>query len=160
MADRSILIFGAGKIGRSFIGQLFSQAGYKVIFADVDQELVTELNRRKSYPVVIKGAVEETILVKNVRAVYGKDYNAVIDEIARAELIAISVGKNAIELILPLIASGLEQRYIMSPGRPLDIIVAENMRSAKEFILSRLENLLPVGYPIGKLVGGGGNQHW
>ena len=26
-----IVIFGAGKIGRSFIGQLFSRSGYEVI---------------------------------------------------------------------------------------------------------------------------------
>ena len=36
MAERNIVIFGAGKIGRSFIGQLFSKAGYGLVFVDMD----------------------------------------------------------------------------------------------------------------------------
>lgn len=106
MCEKSVLIFGAGKIGRSFIGQLFGQSGYEVIFVDIDQKLVDELNHRKSYPVVIKGKREETILVKNFRAVPGLDKNAVINEIAKASVMAVSVGKNAVGKIIPVIAGG------------------------------------------------------
>ena len=49
-----IVIFGAGKIGRSFIGQLFSRAGFEVVFIDINKEVIKELNRRKSYDVIIK----------------------------------------------------------------------------------------------------------
>jgi mannitol-1-phosphate 5-dehydrogenase len=110
--DKTILIFGAGKIGRSFIGQLFGQSGYNVVFCDVDQALINELNRRKSYPVVIKGKTEETILVKNVRAVSGLDHDAVIKEVVKASIMAVSVGKNALEKIIPVIAEGLKQLLI------------------------------------------------
>src|SRR5690554_785884 len=145
--DKTILIFGAGKIGRSFIGQLFVQSDYEVVFSDIDQDLINELNRRKSYPVVIKGKTEETILVKNVRAVSGLDSDAVIEEIAKASIMAVSVGKNALEKIIPVIAEGLKRRQELTPDRPLDIIIAENMRSAGEFIHSGLAKLLPENYP-------------
>jgi mannitol-1-phosphate/altronate dehydrogenase len=36
MIEKSIVIFGAGKIGRSFIGQLFGCGGYQVVFIDVE----------------------------------------------------------------------------------------------------------------------------
>ena len=49
MEKKSILIFGAGKIGRSFIGQLFGLSGYEVVFSDIDEELVSLLNHEKSY---------------------------------------------------------------------------------------------------------------
>lgn len=39
--------FGAGKIGRGFIGALLSQAGYEVCFAEADSQLVDEINRRR-----------------------------------------------------------------------------------------------------------------
>jgi len=52
MSDKIIVIFGAGKIGRSFIGQLFGLSGYEVVFVDIDQKMVDELNRRNCYPVV------------------------------------------------------------------------------------------------------------
>lgn len=151
--NKTILIFGAGKIGRSFIGQLFGQSGYKVVFTDVDLDLVNELNRRKSYPVVIKGKTEETILVENVRAVSGLEHCAVIKEVAKASIMAVSVGKNALEKIIPVIAEGLKRRQELTSEKPLDIIIAENMRSAGEFIRSRLMELLPKNYPFNKLVG-------
>ena len=153
MNEKSILIFGAGKIGRSFIGQLFGQSGYEVVFVDVDLNIVDELNRRGSYPVVIKGKHEETIWVKNVRAVSGLDKNAVKKEIARTSVMAVSVGKNALEKIIPLIAEGLNLRWNHTPDCPLDIIIAENMRSANEYISISLSSLLPDNYPFNKLLG-------
>lgn len=151
--DKTILIFGAGKIGRSFIGQLFGQSGYNIVFTDVNLDLVNELNRRKSYPVVIKGKTEETILVKKVRAVSGLDRDAVIKEVAKASIMAVSVGKNALEKIIPIIAEGLKLRQKLTPDKLLDIIIAENMWSAGEFIRSGLREHLPKNYPLNKLVG-------
>lgn len=151
--DKSILIFGAGKIGRSFIGQLFGQSGYNVVFADIDQKMVNELNKRKSYMVIIKGKTEESILVPTVRAVSVLDRDAVKKEIANASIMSVSVGKNALEKIIPVIAEGLKMRQELTPGKSLDIIIAENMRSAGEFMRSRLVELLPGNYSINKLVG-------
>lgn len=151
--EKSILIFGAGKIGRSFIGQLFGQSGYEVVFADVDKSIVDELNRRASYPVVIKGETEETILVQNIRAVLASERETVIREIAQASIMAISVGKAALEKILPDLADGLKLRQTITPGRPLDIIIAENMRDAGKIIHSHLLKLLPEEYSTDKLVG-------
>jgi len=153
MNKKSILIFGAGKIGRSFIGQLFGNAGYEVVFADVDQTVVDELNRRKSYPVVIKGDTEETVIVRNVRAVSVLDREAVKEEVARASLLAVSVGKNALGEIIPLLAEGLQLRDKLMPGSPADIIIAENMRSGGEFMYSRLKEYLPESYLLDRLVG-------
>jgi mannitol-1-phosphate 5-dehydrogenase len=153
MDEKSILIIGAGKIGRSFIGQLFGQSGYQVVFADIDQEIVTELNRRKSYPVVIKGINEETILVQNVRAVSVLDRESFYKEIAKASIMAVSVGKNALEKVLPLIAEGLKLRQILTPGNPVDIIIAENMRSSGDFMFNYLKELLPADFPLNEMAG-------
>jgi mannitol-1-phosphate 5-dehydrogenase len=66
---------------------------------------------------------------------------------------AISVGKNALKKIIPVIAEGLKRRQKLTPDRPLDIIIAENMRSAGEYIRSGLAELLPENYPLDNLVG-------
>ncbi len=153
MNDKSVLIFGAGKIGRSFIGQLFGRSGYHVVFADVNLEIVNELNRRKSYPVVVKGKKDETILVENVRAISGLDRDVAKREIAQTAVMAVCVGKNALGKIMPIIAEGLMLRQELTPNRPLDIILAENMRSANNFVHEKLASLLPESYPLDKLVG-------
>lgn len=151
--NKSILIFGAGKIGRSFIGQLFGLSGFEVIFVDVDLEIVHALNKRKSYPVIIKGEKEETILVPHVRAVSGFDQQQVINEISQATVLAISVGKNALGKVIPLIGEGLKKRFQSNPDLPMDIIIAENMRSADKFIYEKLSDFIPKDYPLKKLVG-------
>jgi mannitol-1-phosphate 5-dehydrogenase len=153
MEGKSILIFGAGKIGRSFIGQLFGLSGYEVIFADVDTGLVNELNRRRGYPVIIKDEVEKRLWIPRVRAVSALDYKRVVTEISKASVLAVSVGKNALEKVLPLIAEGLKARFNENPSRPLDIIIAENMRSAAGFMRQKLAALLPLDYPLDRLVG-------
>jgi len=66
---------------------------------------------------------------------------------------AVSVGKNVLEKVLPLITEGLKVRYNESLNRSLDIIIAENMRSVADFIRKKLGALLPSDYPLGKLVG-------
>jgi mannitol-1-phosphate 5-dehydrogenase len=65
--QNKIVIFGAGKIGRSFIGQLFSRGGFEVVFVDVCKPVISELNHRGNYKVIIKSDTEEVITVSNVR---------------------------------------------------------------------------------------------
>lgn len=154
MAESQILIFGAGKIGRSFIGQLFSRNGYGVLFVDMDRSLVDELNRRKQYKVVIKGPDhEESWTIDRISAIHAGDHSRVIQTIRDTDLMAISAGKTALPAIAPVVAEGLLEREKENPGRILDIILAENMRAADLFFRDKLRNLLPPSYPLDDQVG-------
>ena len=66
------------------------------------------LNERACYRVVIKGEKEEEIIVNNVQAISALDRSSVIDAVSTAGIVAVSVGKNALEKVIPVIASGLE----------------------------------------------------
>ena len=152
--DRNkIVIFGAGKIGRSFIGQLFGRSGYKLVFVDADPMVVGMLNKIKNYRIIIKGQSDEEIVVSNLEAVSAFDVSAVAESVATAGIIAVSVGKKAIEKVIPVIAEGLKIRYPASPDSPIDIILAENMRSAAEFVKCELVKYLPDGFPVDNYVG-------
>jgi mannitol-1-phosphate 5-dehydrogenase len=151
--NKKIVIFGAGKIGRSFIGQLFGCSGYKVVFIDVDSELIKMLNEHGSYRVIIKSEKDEEIIVPNVQAISALDKLKVIDAVSTAAIMAVSVGKNVLEKVIPVIAEGLIKRNIDNQGIPLDIILAENMRSAADFAKEQLLKCLPPDYPIDKFVG-------
>lgn len=154
MAEQNIVIFGAGKIGRSFIGQLFSRAGYEVIFIDSDRELVGELNSRQSYPVIVKGPEgDRKVVVEKVRAIHPENRDEVTEAISRAAIMAISVGKAALPMLAPGLAKGLLLRKEQSPERTLDIILALNMRSAGAFFRKELGKHLPPAYPLDQRVG-------
>jgi mannitol-1-phosphate 5-dehydrogenase len=150
---RKIVIFGAGKIGRSFIGQLFGRGGYKVVFVDVDPVIVARLNSQGNYRVIIKGEKDEEIIVRNVQAISAVNMQEVIEAVSTAGILAVSVGRNALEKVIPVIAAGLELRYNKNFSCPLDIIIAENMRAAGDFMKEQLIKNLPLEYPIEKLVG-------
>ena len=148
-----LVLFGAGKIGRSFIGQLFSRGGYEVVFIDVFKPVIDELNRRGNYNVVIKGEEESVITIENIRGIYGDDIEKVAKEITSARIVAVSVGLNGLKAIIPLIAKGLIQRYESENAFPLDIIIAENLRNAAEFMNQELKHYLPEGFPMEERVG-------
>jgi mannitol-1-phosphate 5-dehydrogenase len=153
MMQKKLILFGAGKIGRSFIGQLFSKGGYEVVFVDVFQPVIEALNQTKKYKVIIKEQDESVIWVENVRGVWANDPESVACEIQNAGLIAVSVGQSGLPGIMPLIAAGLIQRYKSAPEAAIDIIIAENLRNAAEYFESELTRLLPRDYPFQKLVG-------
>lgn len=129
------VIYGAGSIGRGFIGQLFSESGFEVVFVDQNKELIDQLNTRKSYPIrFVKDAQHWEIPVLHVRGVWSSDEAAVIDEISTADLMATSVGKNVLPVIAPVIASGLRKRWELSINAPLNMIVCENMVQANVYL--------------------------
>jgi mannitol-1-phosphate 5-dehydrogenase len=150
---KKIVIFGAGKIGRSFIGQLFSRGGYDVVFIDVFKPVVDALNEKQSYKVVIKGEKDEILIIRNIRAVLASDVEKVTDELATADISAVSTGQQGLPNVFPLLASGLLKRQQVSGKIPLDIIIAENLRDAANYFGTELGNLLPEGFPLHKLVG-------
>lgn len=84
--------FGAGNIGRGFIGLILSRAGYEVVFSDVNDTLVSELRRRKQYTVELANDTKDTELVTNVTAIDGKDAAAVADAVDHADLVTTAVG--------------------------------------------------------------------
>lgn len=153
-ADPTIIIFGAGKIGRSFIGQLFGRAAYKIVFVDMDESLVHELNSRGSYPVVIKGPKgEERVVIDNVTAIHALDTEAIVEVISNVNSMAISVGKAALPAVAKTVAAGLLAREEKQAGHSIDIILAENMRSADHFFREALRAFLPASYPLNERVG-------
>jgi mannitol-1-phosphate 5-dehydrogenase len=154
MDDQGILIFGAGKIGRSFIGQLFATYGYALVFVDVDRSLVEELNRRGEYPVAIKGTdYQERLVIRGVRAIHASEQGRVAEALAMTTLAATSVGKTALPALAPLVAMGLQERERQRPGSVLDLILAENMRGAAGFFREKLRAALPAEYPLEKRLG-------
>jgi mannitol-1-phosphate 5-dehydrogenase len=147
-----IVVFGAGNIGRSFVGQLFARAGYRVVFVDVDKALLEALNREGRYRIEVRDRTPQTIWVEGVSAVDGRETDAVAKELATAEIAATAVGPNALPHIYPAIASGLLLRH-EAGAAPLDIIICENLRNAAEAFADGLRNLLPNGFSLERSVG-------
>lgn len=138
--------FGAGNIGRGFIGLLLSQSGYHVTFIDIIDSLVDDINAQKKYHVQITGKPEK-ILVENISAI-DSDRNdiavdAVVESIVDADIITTAIGPSALKFIAENIAQGLKRRLEKNKN-PLNIIACENMfgssTALKNFVYAKLSD--------------------
>ena len=157
-SKKTAVMYGAGNIGRGFIGQVFADSGFEVVFVDINQDIVSAINKNGAYTqVIIYGDVSQSREINGVRAVDGCDTNAVIAEIADCEIMAVSVGAAALPHISPVIAAGLAQRT-----RPLNILVCENLSHAPGILKKHvydnladttvLNNVGFLGTTIGRMV--------
>jgi mannitol-1-phosphate 5-dehydrogenase len=140
----SALIFGAGNVGRGFIGQLFSESGYEVVFVDVDQPLLDALNRRGSYTIrlVDNDRVEEAT-VGPVRALHASQVDAVAAVLAEATIGATAVGVRALPYVAPVVAAGIARRAAGGVDTPLNLIICENLKDAAVALRSMVLSHLP-----------------
>ncbi|KAB2333003.1 mannitol-1-phosphate 5-dehydrogenase [Bacillus mesophilum] len=130
--------FGGGNIGRGFIGKLLADAGYEVVFVDVNDEIVDLLNEKREYKVVLAADQSEETIVKNVRAINSKtNSDEVISTIAKADLVTTAVGPTVLGIIANLIRDGLKMRA-EAGSNPLNIIACENMIGGSSFLKEKV----------------------
>lgn len=154
--EKKILVqFGAGNIGRSFIGRVFGTNGYEAVFVDINNAVIDTLNRERTYTIVIKknNVPDKIIEVSNVRGINSRDIEAVKKIVQEADIIATSVGKNVLPIIAGPIAAGLTGRQNKHPGKPVNIILAENLHNGAEFFRNALKPHLPESFPLKDYVG-------
>ena len=129
--------FGAGNIGRGFIGQLLYESGYEICFLDVNQTVIDDINNLGKYRIKLVGDTPKFIEVENISAVNSNDIDLVVKKIVQADIITTALGVNILKYIAPVIAKGINERIIKNK-KPLNIIACENMIGAS----SKLEELV------------------
>lgn len=139
---KTAAIIGAGNIGRGFIGQIMSEAGYDVCFIDVAAPVVDALNTRHEYPLeIVKTGGSDKKTVKNVRAVNGNDHELAARTIADCDICVTCVGAKAIKFIIPNFVAGVKLRYSENKG-PINLLICENLMDADKYIESLLKEQL------------------
>jgi mannitol-1-phosphate 5-dehydrogenase len=135
--------FGAGNIGRGFIGQLLHESGYDITFVDVREDVVDALKTKGRYEVILAGEGEEHIPVDRVTALHsGRDAEEVTAQLAEADLITTAVGPSVLPVIAPAIAKGLLERSRLG-GAPVNVIACENMVGASQELRSFVMEHVP-----------------
>lgn len=136
---KKAVMYGAGNIGRGFIGKVFSESGMRVVFIDVVPAVIEKLNADGQYPVkMVSNESIEEVMVKNASAVSGMDKDDVVKEILDADIMATAVGVNILPRIIDNLAAAVDARAAAGKG-PLDIIIAENLLDADKYLRKLLE---------------------
>jgi len=121
-----LLILGAGKIGRGFLAQLFSSAGWSLVFVDQSPGLIDRLNESSSYPVYLAGSKGnmESFEVKGYRALHTSQTEMIHEELQSSEIAAMAVPAADFESAVKILHPGLLQR--LSNPHPFNLVLCAN----------------------------------
>ena len=142
---KQALMYGAGNIGRGFIGQLFHMSGYEISYIDVNMAVIDKLNEDGEYPIYItNGDSYREYTVTGVRGVNGRDNEAIAEAMAAADIMATAVGVNILKFIAAPFAGGVRRRMERGIEAPLNVIICENMIEADKYFAGLVKaNLTP-----------------
>lgn len=127
--------FGAGNIGRGFIGETLAANNFSIAFVDVNEAIIDELNRRHEYTIELAAEGQKQINVKHVYGINnGKNPDKVVNEIAQTDLITTAIGPKILQFIAPLIAKGIGARKRDNNEQKLDVIACENMIGGSQLL--------------------------
>ncbi|WP_053218251.1 mannitol-1-phosphate 5-dehydrogenase [Virgibacillus senegalensis] len=136
------LHFGAGNIGRGFIGYLLNQTGYEVCFADINQDIIGSINKNNGYRIELLDDNPDPRQVSGFTALNSlSQKDQLIDAIIDADLITTSIGVNNFGNIAEVLAEGLLKR-LNQHERKLDIIANENAINASTMLKKQVEAVL------------------
>ncbi|MGJ9425754.1 mannitol-1-phosphate 5-dehydrogenase [Nesterenkonia halotolerans] len=139
--------FGAGNIGRGFVGTLLHEGGYDLVFSDVAAPLVDALSAAESYTVHEVGEGGQDRVVSNFSAVNSaEDPAAVAEEISSADVVTTAVGPTILKFIAPHIVAGLRLRPDQSA--PLQVMACENALGATDTLRGHMQELAGDQWPV------------
>ncbi|KAL1747111.1 mannitol dehydrogenase C-terminal domain-containing protein [Schizophyllum fasciatum] len=135
------LHFGAGNIGRGFVGAVLAHAGARVVFADVNKQVVDQINKLGKYTVHILDGKDTdengsaTVPIENVAAVLSTDADALADVATEHNLVLITtaVGPAILPKIAPAVISVLRARAAAGKG-PINVVACENVEGATHML--------------------------
>ncbi|WP_375388946.1 mannitol-1-phosphate 5-dehydrogenase [uncultured Amnibacterium sp.] len=140
--------FGAGNIGRGFVGELLHQSGYEVVFADVADALIDALDAAESYTVTEIGEGGKVSVVTDFRAINSRtDEARLVDEISTADVVTTAVGPRVLPFVAPVIARGIERRIETGQdaisGTRIAVFACENAINATSQLEADVRAALP-----------------
>lgn len=123
--------FGAGNIGRGFVGLLLHRGGCTITFADVAEGLVADLQAADTYAVHEVGTNPATHVVDDFHALHSvADVEQLVAAIADSEVVTTAVGVAVLARLAETIADGIAAR---DPGAdPVAVMACENAINATD----------------------------
>lgn len=129
--------FGAGNIGRGFVGLLLHNAGYDLVFADVADALIQQLKHADSYVVHEVGEDPRTQEVRGFSALNSAtEAEALTAAIASADIVTTAVGAHILKFVAPAIAAGIAARG--ADAGKLAVMACENAINGTDILADQV----------------------
>ena len=117
--EKLALHFGAGNIGRGFIAPVLQENNFRVIFVDIDENLINKINKEKKYDIRYINSEKETKTIKNIEGISLSDTKNLKTLIEESQLVTTSVGPNYVKDVVDTLVDN-------NSGNNLSFIAFEN----------------------------------
>jgi mannitol-1-phosphate 5-dehydrogenase len=153
MSSKNVVVWGAGRMGRGYVADLFDAGGYHVTLVGRSPELMDRLRTAGRYTVVKSTRTEPRR--DHVIAGYTALATTQSDELAAAVSVADHIVVATYPRDFPTVAQqltpGLLRRSAERPTTPLDILLCTNLvHAAERFGSLLLQALPPDGHPYAR----------
>ena len=138
---KKAVLIGAGQFGRGVIAMLLEQSGYHVVLADINEEVIRDINTRGEYVVRRIDDRDESVTVRNISAISSLSPE-LVEECASCEVICTCTGLTVLGKIAPVIAKSISRRRENGFAGTANVLACENAIGGttvlKNFVLGYL----------------------
>jgi len=133
----SVVIFGAGAVGRGFIAGLLAASGLTPVFVETDVQLARRLSEIDGYIVHVTGVEKRECHVSGYEVLTPEQDREISKALANCLFMATAVGGRNLETVARIVASGLAGASKRRVG-PLNILLCENWPDAEKVLAGAL----------------------
>ena len=144
--QKEALIWGAGKIGRGFLAEIFNDAGYHITFVEYDSKLVDDLRNAKAYTIykALDSDRYDTVKVHGYDILNSQDIHAISERIICEDtILAVAVHQSALPSVIKTISQSVIKKAKLNPSGKLDIILCVNMPHTAKYCRQLFREYLP-----------------
>ncbi len=124
---KNVLIVGAGRLGKGFIGETFDNAGWNITFLDKDPKVEEELKKHGCYHVKVHRVDEiQNRVIKNFKAYTCDEEYSVMDDFLEMDVIVFPLYPEDFAEAGKYLSKCLEKFYEIHPDRKLTMISITN----------------------------------
>lgn len=134
--------FGINGRGLGIIGASLEEAGYDLVFIDIEGSFAENLAAAQGYTVQItRSENPQSLEIRGVRVL--TDSTQYAGEIASADIVTTSLGLPHLAGIAPYLAEGLKERAQRETSRKLAVMACEQAVNATDFLATFVRELYP-----------------
>ena len=123
---------------------LLKEAGFDLVFSDVNAELIDSINNHDEYTVHEVGKSPKEITIDGFSGINSaQNPEELTAAIAEATVVTTAVGPSILKFIAPSIAEGLKRRAELGSTRPLAIMACENAINATDTLADAIREIYP-----------------
>lgn len=143
MSERNVIIWGAGRIGRGFLAEVFSQSGYSLTFVDMVRPLIDQLSAADGYTIwKAQNEGVSSVRIESYDALHiGDGYEIMKKMLTPCPIVAAAVQASMLDSLADMLSPYIRARAMQRPDEPMDIVLSVNSMMPDHAFFAALERV-------------------